>query len=128
MKKILTRLLEYFARIIPLWLYPLVIRRASIDFFYHAVSDELMEHARHLYPVVPVAQFVETLNFLQERYQFVSYGRIHASRTGGEALPPKAVHLSFDDGFGECFSVVRPLLMERSIPCTFFLYYIKKIK
>ncbi len=121
MKKILTWLLERLARLIPLWLYPLFVRRASIDFFYHAVSDEPMEHARHLYPVVPVAQFEEALLFLKERYQFISYARLHAARISGEALPANAVHLSFDDGFQECFSVVRPILMDYSIPCTFFL-------
>ncbi|MBM3144314.1 MAG: hypothetical protein FJ010_04935 [Chloroflexi bacterium] len=121
MKNFLTRILDLIAKLIPLWLYPILMRRDSIGIFYHAVSDEPMEQARHLYPVVPVAQFEEALEYLQNRYQFVSYARIHACRKEGKAFPARAVHLSFDDGFSECFSVVRPLLIERSIPCTFFL-------
>jgi len=121
MKNIIIQFIELLAKLIPLWLYPIVIRRKSVDFFYHAVSDQPMEHARHLYPIVPVAQFEGALDYLCSRYQFVPYTSLHAHRTEAEALPSKAVHLSFDDGFAECFSVVRPLLMERSIPCTFFL-------
>lgn len=121
MTNFITTLLEFFARLIPQPIYPWLLRRKNIDFFYHAVSSEPMEHARHLYPVVPTHEFERTLDYLQEHFQFVSYSQIHASRIGQGDLPPKAIHLSFDDGFVECFSVVRPLLLERSIPCTFFV-------
>ncbi len=121
MKKLLSRLLKLISNLIPLWLYPVFIRRKSIDFFYHAVSDEPMEHAQHLYPVVPVGRFEAALDYLQKRYQFVAYDKLHDHRVKGESLPSKTTHLSFDDGFSECFSVVRPILLERSIPCTFFL-------
>jgi len=121
MRLIVLKSLEFVARLIPSWLFPLLMKRKSIDFFYHAVSDESMEHARHLYPVVPAEQFEEALDYLQGQYQFVSYTHIHASRTGGDALPSRAIHISFDDGFKECFTVARPLLLVRSIPCTFFL-------
>ncbi len=121
MKTLLSRILERISKLIPLWLYPILMKRASIDFFYHAVSDEPMEHAWHLYPVVPVGKFEQALDYLQGRYQFVPYASIHAHRTEGVDLPSKAVHLSFDDGFAECFNVVRPLLLDKSIPCTFFL-------
>ena len=121
MKILLSRILERISRLIPLWLYPILMKRTSIDFFYHAVSDKPMEHARHLYPVVPVGKFEQALDYLQGRHQFVPFASIHAHRTEGVALPSKAVHHSFDDGFAECYNDVRPLLLERSIPCTFFL-------
>ncbi len=121
MTNIITKLLEFFASLIPQRVYPWLLRRNNIDFFYHAVSSEFMEHARHLYPIVPVDDFEGALDYLQEHFQFVSYSQIHASRTGQDELPPRAIHLSFDDGFVECFSVVRPLLLDRSIPCTFFV-------
>jgi peptidoglycan/xylan/chitin deacetylase (PgdA/CDA1 family) len=121
MRSIILKSLEFVARLIPSWFYPLLVKRKSIDFFYHAVSDEAMEHARHLYPVVPVKQFEGALDYLQDRYQFVPYSNIHANYMGEAELPPRATHISFDDGFKECFTVVRPLLLERSIPGTFFL-------
>lgn len=121
MNSFITKLLGFFAQMIPLGLYPRFMRRENIDFFYHAVSDEPMEHVRHLYPVVPVDDFERMLDYLQERYQFISYSQIHSNRMKELDLPSNAIHLSFDDGFLECFSVVRPLLCERSIPCTFFI-------
>ena len=121
MKKLLSRFLELISNLIPLWLYPVFIRRKSIDFFYHAVSDEPMEHVRHLYPVVPLEQFEKALDYLQKRHQFVAYDKVHDHRLKGKSLPAQATHLSFDDGFSACFSVVRPILLQRSIPCTFFL-------
>jgi len=121
MRSQFARTLEKIAAAIPAAIYPSLVRRKSIDIFYHAVSDLPMEHARHLYPVVPVEAFEQALHYLQKRYDFVGYSHIHAHRTQGEALPAQAAHISFDDGFQECFSIVRPLLLKYSIPCTFFV-------
>ena len=121
MKKIFSKILEFIARIIPLRLYPLLLRRTHVDFFYHAVSDEPMEHARWLYPVVPVAQFAEAIEFIHAQYTPLEYHQLHAHYTQGKSLPSNAAHLSFDDGFSECYSVVRPLLLKKKIPCTFFV-------
>ncbi|MEA2008004.1 MAG: polysaccharide deacetylase family protein, partial [Chloroflexota bacterium] len=112
---------EYIAKIIPLWLYPALMRRDVIGVFYHAVSDEPMEHVRHHYPVVPVAQFEAALLYLKSRNNFITYEELHAHYAEGTPLPAKAIHLSFDDGFAECFTLVRPLLRKYDIPCTFFL-------
>lgn len=121
MKSTIIKLLEYIAQIISLRLYPVLIRRDVIGVFYHAVSDEPMEHVRHLYPVVPVAQFETALRYLKSQNNFVSYEQLHVHHMEGTPLPPRAVHLSFDDGFAECFTVVRPLLRKYDIPCTFFV-------
>ncbi|MFH1632924.1 MAG: polysaccharide deacetylase family protein [Chloroflexota bacterium] len=121
MRSFVTNLLERFARCIPLSVYPAFVRRDIIAFFCHAVSDEPMEHVRHLYPVVPVAQFEAALRYLKSRNNIISYEQLHAHHIAGAPLPSKAVHLSFDDGFAECFTVVRPLLRKYDIPCTFFI-------
>jgi peptidoglycan/xylan/chitin deacetylase (PgdA/CDA1 family) len=121
MKKFLTSTLETLARLIPPGLYPRLLRRDLIDFFYHAVSDDSMPHVRHLYPVIPVAVFEASLRYLKQNYTFVDYAQLHAHVFEGAPLPPRAVHLSFDDGYVECFTVVRPLLQKFAIPCTFFL-------
>ncbi|MBE9524380.1 MAG: polysaccharide deacetylase family protein, partial [Chloroflexi bacterium] len=121
MKKLLSQIIEICAKTIPLWLYPKLVRRSSIDVFYHAVSDDQMTHVCHLYSVVPETDFIAALGYLKAHYQFVSYQLLHAHRIHGAPLPKNAVHLSFDDGFSECFSVVRPLLLKHQIPCTFFV-------
>ncbi len=121
MKKLLTSSLENISRIIPLGLYPKILRRDVIDFFYHAVSDAALPYVRQLYPVVPVADFEAALLYLKENFTFVDYPQLHAHIFEGAPLPPKAVHLSFDDGYAECYTVVRPLLLKHKIPCTFFI-------
>jgi len=121
MRRGLTITLTGIARLIPAGLYPRLVRRSSLDFFYHAVSDAPLPHIRHLYPVVPVADFEAALRYLQARYTFITYQQLHQHRLAGQPLPPDAIHLSFDDGFAECFDVVRPLLQKYKIPGTFFL-------
>lgn len=121
MKSTIIKLLEHIAQTIPRRLYPLLVRRDVIGVFYHAVSDEPMEHVQHLYPVVPAAQFEAALRYLKSRYNFISSEQLRSHHTEGTPLPPRAVHLSFDDGFAECFTVVRPSLRKHNIPCTFFV-------
>ena len=113
--------LHHIADHIPASLYPRLVRREWIAVFYHAVSDEPMPHVRNLYPIVPVSAFEDALRYLKTHYTPVTYAQMHAHIFEGAPLPPRAVHLSFDDGYTECFSVVRPLLKKHDFPATFFL-------
>jgi peptidoglycan/xylan/chitin deacetylase (PgdA/CDA1 family) len=51
----------------------------------------------------------------------VTEGELYEHRVNGRPLPARALHLSFDDGFAECYAVARPLLLKHGIPCTFFI-------
>ena len=113
--------LHRFAEYIPAGLLPRLVRRGRIAVFYHAVSDAPMPHVRNLYPIVPVDAFEDALRYLKANYNLITYEQLHAHILEGAPLPPRAVHLSFDDGYAECFSVVRPILKKHDIPCTFFL-------
>lgn len=108
-------------RSMPLSLYPYLIRRDVIGFFYHSVSDQPLPHIQHLYPPEPVARFKAALRYIKQHYHPVTDAQIFAHRMEGEPLPPRALHLSFDDGFAECYTVARPLLLQYEIPCTFFV-------
>ena len=121
MKQFLIDTLQTISKWIPSGVYPLLVYREVISIFYHAVSDGVMAHARHLYPVVPVSTFREALVTLKKQFNFVPYEVLHAHYNHDAPLPPDAFHLSFDDGFSECYTVVRPILLELEIPCTFFL-------
>jgi peptidoglycan/xylan/chitin deacetylase (PgdA/CDA1 family) len=121
MKKRLTSTLKAISQIIPVSLYPQLIQRDVIDFFWHMVSDDPMPHVQHLYPVVPIREFDTALRYLKENFTFVSYPQLHSYIFQDAQLPPNAVHISFDDGYAECYQVVRPILLKYEIPCTFFL-------
>jgi peptidoglycan/xylan/chitin deacetylase (PgdA/CDA1 family) len=70
---------------------------------------------------VPIDIFKDAMGYLKDRYTLIRYSELHEHRMKGLDLPPRALHISFDDGYQECFSVVRPILLELDIPCTFFI-------
>jgi peptidoglycan/xylan/chitin deacetylase (PgdA/CDA1 family) len=121
MRKLVTKILWLFARFIPMGLLQHLVKRDVVSIFYHVVSNSAPPHIRHLYPVVPVASFKSALEALKETCTFITYDQLHEHIKHGIPLPKNAVHLSFDDGFVECYTVVRPILLEAGIPCTFFL-------
>lgn len=121
MRAPLRRLVYKLPEAIPLGLYPWLVRRDLIGIFYHSVADAPAPHVKHLYPPVSTRRFEAALLYLKRRYRFVSYAEVEAVRLGGRVLPRRAMHLSFDDGFAECYSLVRPLLLKHKIPCTFFV-------
>jgi peptidoglycan/xylan/chitin deacetylase (PgdA/CDA1 family) len=89
--------------------------------FYHSFTTRDLPHITPLYPCKRPEDFEKDLDHLASRCHFVSHDEVVAYRENGAALPPKAVTLSFDDGFAECFTVVRPLLLAREIRATFFV-------
>lgn len=121
MRRIAGKLAEGVRRRIPLSIYPYLIPRDVVGVFYHAVSNERLAHIQHLYPPEPIARFEAALQYIQKNFNVVTSDAIEAHRLHGAALPQRALHLSFDDGFAECHSVARPLLMKYKLPCTFFV-------
>ncbi len=113
--------IESFARSIPLPVYRFFIRREIIGFCYHTVVDTPAAHVRYLIPSKTPEQFERDLIFLKQQYTPVSYDQLWEHALHGVRLPRRAAIVTFDDGYSECFSVVRPLLLRHSIPATFFL-------
>lgn len=109
------------AAAVPLSAFERLVPRDLVGFCYHVVSDEPLPHVRHLYPFKTPDRFEADLRFLGRRFRFVSYAELVEALASGRRLGPRAAMLSFDDGFAECHSVVRPILLRLGIPCTFFL-------
>lgn len=97
------------------------MRRSVVSVLYHTVSNERLPWVEHLYPLKTPDAFERDLEYLKTHWHPVSHADILAHVEGGTPLPPNAVSLTFDDGFSECYSVVRPLLLKHGIPCTFFV-------
>lgn len=121
MRKTAGKLAKALRKAIPLGLYPYLIRRDVVGVFYHAVSDQRLAHIQHLYPPERVERFEAALRYIKKHYHPVTDAQIEAHRLHGRSLPRRALHLSFDDGFAECFTVARPLLLQHGIPCTFYV-------
>ena len=60
------------------------------------------------------------LDFIQQHCQVVRMEEVIAAARGQGALPPKAVLLTFDDGYHEHHEHVLPLLVERGFQGSFF--------
>lgn len=113
--------LQNLAGKLPLSLYQTVVKRDVVGIFYHMVSEKAVPHTRHLYHARPARLFEEDLVYLKTKFTPVSFDTLLEARQSGKSLPEKAIHISFDDGYAECFSIARPLLLKHGIPCTFFV-------
>ena len=121
MKRILKNTILRFADHIPNFVYRILVPREVISFFYHLVAEKAVPHTQHLFPHRPMEVFEQDLIYIKKKFQVVSYEELASALASQNRLPPKAAFLSFDDGFSECFSAVRPLLLKHNLPCTFFV-------
>ena len=95
--------------------------RPLVSVFYHIVSAAKLPHVSALYSYKTPEAFEHDLLFLKNNYALVTHEQVVAHREYRVGLSPNAAQISFDDGFSECFDIVRPLLLKHQVPCTFFL-------
>ncbi|MHC9858615.1 hypothetical protein ACQX09_12015 [Corynebacterium diphtheriae] len=83
---------------------------------YHDVNDRDPDQR---VVAVRTERLIEQLSWLRENgYQAVSVDQVLAARAGGPELPPKAVMLSFDDGYSSFYTRVMPICVPTSgRPC-----------
>jgi peptidoglycan/xylan/chitin deacetylase (PgdA/CDA1 family) len=120
-RRIGRRLLGRAAPYIPLAAYRRLMPHWPVGFFYHVISDEPLPHVRHLYPYKSTAEFEADLRWLARSTTLLDYPALLTIAEHGGTMPSRAAFLSFDDGFAECFSVVRPILKKHGLPGLFFL-------
>ena len=81
---------------------------------YHDVNDRDPDQR---VVAVRTERLIEQLSWLRENgYQAVSVDQVLAARAGGPQLPPKAVMLSFDDGYSSFYTRVMPILRAYQWP------------
>ena len=81
---------------------------------YHDIEDRDPDQA---VVAVRTERLIDQLAWLRENgYQAVSVDQILAARSGGPELPPKAVMLSFDDGYSSFYTRVMPILRAYNWP------------
>lgn len=64
--------------------------------------------------------FKEQVIYLERNYNFVTIEQVIAAYDGHEKLPPRAVLLTFDDGYIDHFTKVFPFLHNRGIQGAFY--------
>ena len=88
--------------------------------FYHAVSDDLMPHVAHVYPVRSRSAFMKDLEFFLRHYEPLGLEDLKSPVPPGKRKKP-AMFLSFDDGLSEIYDIVAPLLLSKGIPAGIFV-------
>lgn len=117
----MNRWFEKIVRRIPNAVYRLFIQRRVVPYFYHLISDRPSPHHSPKFPHKTPEMFEHDLQYLRQNCTTVSYPQL-VDLLAGRARPGKnPVFISFDDGFKECFTIVRPLLLKYELPCTFFI-------
>lgn len=106
---------------VPNSVFQTLYRRDFYIFFYHVISDQSLSHVKHLYAYKSAQMFENDLIYLLKNNFVATYEQLVNHLQGRTSLKPNSVILSFDDGFSECFSVARPLLLKYEVPCTFFI-------
>lgn len=87
---------------------------------YHDVRDDPRDEPDRY--TVSTSQLVQHFSWLKENgYQVVRVDDILAARRGGKPLPPKAVLLTFDDGYRSFRTRVYPLLQAFGYPAVLAL-------
>lgn len=83
--------------------------------FYHRVADE--------YPnpwTISCREFERQIDYMQSRFELIGLDELQRRVREGNSTQP-AVAITFDDGYAENCRFALPLLMQRKIPCTYFV-------
>ena len=84
--------------------------------FYHRVSD------RNPNPwTMPTSMFEQQMDYLQEHCELVTLEQAQRLIRGEDACERPAVAVTFDDGYGDNVDFALPLIIDRNIPCTYFV-------
>ena len=98
------------------WLFP----KDIIALGYHIISDEDLPHLKY-YRYKNSVQFEADVAFVTGRFRSVSYDEVVAQRLRGIAITPQSFLFTFDDGFAECYDVIRPILQKYRTSGVFFI-------
>lgn len=115
-----TAILETFRRIT--WPYR---RVASSHYSHRQQTPVILVYYHRVADTRPVAwsltnaQFKAHIDWLQSQYQMVSIAEAQRRIVEGNDQP--VVHVTFDDGYAENCDQALPLLIDRGIPCTYFV-------
>jgi peptidoglycan/xylan/chitin deacetylase (PgdA/CDA1 family) len=107
-------------RLVPVWLWQRILPEPVVCLCYHMVSDVQVPHVRH-YDFLATDEFERDLQDLERRFTYISYEQLVERRSKQEYGPSNSLCLTFDDGFSECASLVRPILLHHGASCIFFV-------
>jgi peptidoglycan/xylan/chitin deacetylase (PgdA/CDA1 family) len=99
-----------------------LLRDSVVALVYHGViADRYASHPLRSCNMVTVTEFRRHLVEIARLFNPISMDDFRAWLGNGRQLPPKAVLVTFDDGYQNNLVHAAPLLKEMGIPATFFI-------
>ncbi|MGC4006152.1 MAG: polysaccharide deacetylase family protein [Pirellulales bacterium] len=97
-------------------------RAPLLTLFYHRVSQDRCVPWNHSYE-----EFQNQIDWLQAHFEFIDLAETQRRIRSGVNDRP-AVAITFDDGYAENCDFALPLLIDRGIPCTYYVntYYVRE--
>jgi peptidoglycan/xylan/chitin deacetylase (PgdA/CDA1 family) len=112
-----TALTAYYYGSLPLrWLQSSTGASPVSILFYHRVSDR---HANDW--TMSCDMFQQQMDHLQQHYQLVTLQQAQQLLNGQATFAKPAVCVTFDDGYADNVDFALPLIIDRQIPCTYFV-------
>ncbi|MDC0229382.1 polysaccharide deacetylase family protein [Deltaproteobacteria bacterium] len=87
---------------------------------YHYIRDHFDAPFPSIFGVTP-KKLISQIDILGSSAKFLSLDDVVDIIDGRQTIPPKAVVISFDDGFREQFELAWPILSAKGIPAIFFV-------
>jgi peptidoglycan/xylan/chitin deacetylase (PgdA/CDA1 family) len=94
-----------------------ITKAPTLHAFYHIVTDEETPHISSLYPIRSTQQFKDDLDWILRHFSPITLDELVTK----EQFSRPVFHLSFDDGLRQCSDTIKPILLEKGIPATFFI-------
>lgn len=98
-------------------------RRQPLVLGYHTVVEDARAHAGRAIPanLISVAMLERQLDWIGQRYRFLSLDELAAHVEGGAPLERPAAVVTFDDGYAGVYHHAWPLLRRKGIPAGCFV-------
>lgn len=94
-----------------------ITKAPTLHVFYHIVTDDAAPHISSLYPIRSIQQFKDDLDWILRHFSPITLDELVTK----EQFSRPVFHLSFDDGLRQCSDTIKPVLLEKGIPATFFI-------
>jgi peptidoglycan/xylan/chitin deacetylase (PgdA/CDA1 family) len=105
---------------VPVGLWRRTFPKTTIGLCYHVVSDKKLPHLKHYSPLSTV-QFEADLSYMTTEFNVIGYEELIRRRSATNIVGDNSVVFTFDDGFAECATAVRPILLRYGANCIFFI-------
>lgn len=94
---------------------------AAVVLMYHSIVEDPRATAESIGVSQASHAFDLHMRALAQRFHPVSIDQVASFAMGEGALPPRAVAVTFDDGFRDNFDVALPILARYGIPAAFYI-------